>query len=96
MESLSHGKTHLRFLIRATTQGGVQLGFDAEEAMKMSMYTALGAATLHIWFKKVNLEELISTCLGGRKVYIFRLVELFLNEKGALLDERERSLLFWA
>jgi len=35
-------------LIRATTQGGVQLGFDAEEAMKMSMYTALGAATLLI------------------------------------------------
>ena len=26
-------------LIRATTLGGVQLGFDAEEAMKMSMYT---------------------------------------------------------
>ncbi len=35
-------------LIRATTQGGVQLGFDAEEAMKMSMYTALGAASLLI------------------------------------------------
>ena len=28
---------------------------------------------LHICFIKVNLEELISTCLGGRKVYIFRL-----------------------
>jgi pyrroline-5-carboxylate reductase len=35
-------------LIRATTQGGVQLGFDANESMKMSMYTALGAATLLI------------------------------------------------
>ena len=31
-------------LIRATTQGGVQLGFDAEEAMKMSLNTAMGAA----------------------------------------------------
>ena len=35
-------------LIRATTQGGVQLGFDANEAMKMSMYTAMGAASLLI------------------------------------------------
>ena len=35
-------------LIRATTQGGVQLGFDASEAMKMSMQTALGAASLLI------------------------------------------------
>ena len=35
-------------LIRATTQGGVQLGFDADEAMKMSMYTAMGAASLLI------------------------------------------------
>ena len=35
-------------LIRANTQGGVQLGFDAEEAMKMSMYTAMGAASLLI------------------------------------------------
>ena len=35
-------------LIRATTQGGVQLGFDADEAMKMSMHTALGAASLLI------------------------------------------------
>ncbi|RPG69076.1 MAG: pyrroline-5-carboxylate reductase [Flavobacteriaceae bacterium TMED120] len=35
-------------LIRATTQGGVQLGFDAEIAMKMSMQTALGAASLLI------------------------------------------------
>lgn len=35
-------------LIRATTQGGVELGFDASEAMKMSMHTALGAASLLI------------------------------------------------
>lgn len=35
-------------LIRATTQGGVQLGFDASEAIKMSMHTALGAASLLI------------------------------------------------
>ena len=35
-------------LIRATTQGGVQLGFDAKEAMMMSMHTALGAASLLI------------------------------------------------
>jgi pyrroline-5-carboxylate reductase len=35
-------------LIRATTQGGVQLGFDAQEAMMMSMHTALGAASLLI------------------------------------------------
>ena len=35
-------------LIRATTQGGVQLGFDADEALKMSMYTAMGAASLLI------------------------------------------------
>ena len=33
-------------LIRAMTQGGVQLGFEAKEAMDMSVYTALGAATL--------------------------------------------------
>ena len=35
-------------LIRATTQGGVQMGFDADESMQMSMYTALGAASLLI------------------------------------------------
>lgn len=35
-------------LIRATTQGGVQMGFDAKEAMEMSMHTALGAAQLLI------------------------------------------------
>ncbi|MGD2004475.1 MAG: pyrroline-5-carboxylate reductase [Flavobacteriaceae bacterium] len=35
-------------LIRATTQGGVQMGFDADVALKMSMHTALGAANLLI------------------------------------------------
>jgi len=35
-------------LIRATTQGGVQLGFDADVALKMSKYTVMGAATLII------------------------------------------------
>ena len=35
-------------LIRATTQGGVQMGFDADESMQMSMHTALGAASLLI------------------------------------------------
>lgn len=35
-------------LIRATTQGGVQLGFDADESLKMSMHTAMGAASLLI------------------------------------------------
>lgn len=33
-------------LIRATTQGAVQLGFDADEAQELSMQTALGAASL--------------------------------------------------
>ena len=33
-------------LIRATTQGGVQLGFDADIALEMSMQTAMGAASL--------------------------------------------------
>lgn len=35
-------------LIRAMTQGGVQLGFEAEEALNMSIHTALGAASLLI------------------------------------------------
>lgn len=35
-------------LIRATTQGGVQMGFDADVALKMSMHTAMGAASLLI------------------------------------------------
>lgn len=33
-------------LIRATTQGAIQLGFDAPEAKKMAVQTCLGAASL--------------------------------------------------
>jgi len=33
-------------LIRATTQGAVQLGFDADEAYELSIQTCLGAASL--------------------------------------------------
>lgn len=33
-------------LIRATTQGAVQLGFDADEAHELAMQTCLGAASL--------------------------------------------------
>lgn len=33
-------------LIRATTQGAIQLGFEANEALTMSMHTCLGAASL--------------------------------------------------
>lgn len=35
-------------LIRATTQGGIQLGFDAKEAQELAMQTCLGAASLVI------------------------------------------------
>lgn len=35
-------------LIRATTQGAIQLGFDAEEAQEMAMQTCAGAANLLI------------------------------------------------
>lgn len=35
-------------LIRATTQGAIQLGFDAKEAQEMAMQTCLGAASLLI------------------------------------------------
>ncbi|VAW26521.1 Pyrroline-5-carboxylate reductase, partial [hydrothermal vent metagenome] len=33
-------------LIRATTQGGVQLGFDADEAKAIAVQTCLGAASI--------------------------------------------------
>ncbi|MDH5366231.1 MAG: pyrroline-5-carboxylate reductase [Cyclobacteriaceae bacterium] len=33
-------------LIRATTQGAIQLGFESKEALEMSMQTCLGAASL--------------------------------------------------
>ena len=35
-------------LIRATTQAAIQLGFDAEEAQNLAMYTCEGAANLLI------------------------------------------------
>ena len=35
-------------LIRATTQGAIQLGFDAEEAQELAMHTSRGAAELLI------------------------------------------------
>lgn len=35
-------------LIRATTQGAIQLGFHSEDAQKLSMHTCLGAASLLI------------------------------------------------
>lgn len=35
-------------LIRATTQGAIQLGFDAPEALRMATQTSLGAASLLI------------------------------------------------
>jgi len=35
-------------LIRATTQGAIQLGFDAREAQELAMYTCNGAASLLI------------------------------------------------
>jgi len=35
-------------LIRATTQGAIQLGFDAQEAQQLAMQTCLGAASLVI------------------------------------------------
>lgn len=35
-------------LIRATTQGAIQLGFDAHEAQELAMQTCLGAASLVI------------------------------------------------
>ncbi|WP_111709694.1 pyrroline-5-carboxylate reductase [Lutibacter citreus] len=45
-------------LIRATTQGAVQLGFDAEEAQELSMQTALGAASLLIKSRNHPEEEI--------------------------------------
>jgi len=33
-------------LIRATAQGGVQLGFESNQALEMSLMTSLGAAKL--------------------------------------------------
>ena len=53
-------------LIRATTQGGVQLGFDADVALKMSMQTAMGAASLLIETGSHPEEEIdrVTTPIG--------------------------------
>ena len=45
-------------LIRATTQGAVQLGFDAKEAQELSMQTCLGAASLLIESKSHPEQEI--------------------------------------
>jgi len=53
-------------LIRATTQGAVQLGFDAKDAHELSMQTCLGAASLFIESGKHPEEEIdkVTTPLG--------------------------------
>ncbi|APG59207.1 pyrroline-5-carboxylate reductase [Christiangramia salexigens] len=45
-------------LIRATTQGAVQLGFDAKDAQELSMQTCLGAASLLIESGRHPEEEI--------------------------------------
>ncbi len=45
-------------LIRATSQGAVQLGFDAKDAQELSMQTCLGAASLLIESGKHPEEEI--------------------------------------
>ncbi|NAS31376.1 pyrroline-5-carboxylate reductase [Flavobacteriaceae bacterium R38] len=45
-------------LIRATTQGAIQLGFDSEEAHKLAMNTCMGAASLLIESGKHPEEEI--------------------------------------
>ena len=45
-------------LIRATTQGAIQLGFDAREAQELAMHTCHGAASLLIESGKHPEEEI--------------------------------------
>lgn len=45
-------------LIRATTQGAIQLGFDAQEAQELAMHTCNGAANLLIDSKTHPEEEI--------------------------------------
>ena len=45
-------------LIRATTQGAVQLGFDAKDAQQLAMQTCLGASSLLIESGKHPEEEI--------------------------------------
>lgn len=53
-------------LIRATTQGAIQLGFDAKDAHELSMQTCLGAASLLIESGKHPEEEIdkVTTPMG--------------------------------
>ncbi|MDT0552879.1 pyrroline-5-carboxylate reductase [Urechidicola vernalis] len=44
-------------LIRATSQGAVQLGFDAAEAQELAMQTALGAASLLVKSETSHPEQ---------------------------------------
>ncbi len=53
-------------LMRATTQGAIQLGFDAKEAQELAMYTCNGAAQLLIASGKHPEEEIdrVTTPMG--------------------------------
>ncbi len=53
-------------LIRATTQGAIQLGFDANEAQELAMYTCNGAAELLISSGNHPEEEIdrVTTPMG--------------------------------
>jgi len=53
-------------LIRATTQGAIQLGFDAKEAQELAMYTSAGAAKLLISSGNHPEEEIdrVTTPMG--------------------------------
>jgi pyrroline-5-carboxylate reductase len=53
-------------LIRATTQGAIQLGFDAKEAQELAMHTANGAASLLIESGNHPEEEIdrVTTPMG--------------------------------
>lgn len=53
-------------LIRATTQGAIQLGFDAKEAQELAMYTCNGAASLLIESGNHPEEEIdrVTTPMG--------------------------------
>jgi pyrroline-5-carboxylate reductase len=53
-------------LIRATTQGAIQLGFDAKEAQELAMHTCNGAASLLIESGRHPEEEIdkVTTPMG--------------------------------
>lgn len=53
-------------LIRATTQGAIQLGFDAKEAQELSVQTCLGAASLLLKSKNHPEQEIdrVTTPMG--------------------------------